>query len=113
MVGKNIIEGIGRWWRSTHKHLLDEEPASIHTCRFLVQDTRGGRMANPAIRRLDEESIDHGDTEHATHVHLVDTDGGCYLTICGGTLERDMLGNIVMVNKVEVGQVAELHLGVP
>jgi hypothetical protein len=70
-------------------------------------------MANPAIRRLDEESIDHGDAEHATHVHLVDTDGGCYLTVCGGALERDMLRNIVMVNKVEIGQVAELHFGAP
>lgn len=68
-------------------------------------------MANPAVRRLDEESIDHGDAEHATHVHLVDTYGGGYLAVRGGALDRDMLGDIVPVDEVEVSQVAELHLG--
>ena len=68
-------------------------------------------MANAALGHLDEEAIDHGDAEHATNKHLVDAYSGCHLAVRGSAFERDVLGNVVMVDEVEVGQVTELHLG--
>lgn len=70
-------------------------------------------MPDPAFGRLDEEPIDHGDAEHTAHEHLVDAHGSRNLAIGGGALKRDVLGEVMMIDEVEVGEVSELHLGAP
>jgi hypothetical protein len=95
---------------TTDKHLLDEEPARIHAAGLLAQEARGGRVPDPPVGRLDEEPIDHGDADHAAHEHLVETRGGRQVGVGDGAFERDMLGEVVVVDEVEVGKVAELEI---